>query len=122
MDVIKRTLDQYPHLKAVLTNIRHEKDANHHEWTALAYIDGQFYQGPRKEITVVDRIGCGDATTAYFMYGMLMGYEPQKVIDLATAAGALKAAYIGDTLPLKADAVEREAQALRKGSAVAVLR
>ncbi|HKU16136.1 MAG TPA: sugar kinase [Steroidobacteraceae bacterium] len=45
---------------------------------------------------IVDRIGAGDAFAAGVLHGLISGFDPQKTIDFATAAGCLKHSIPGD--------------------------
>lgn len=47
-------------------------------------------------ITITDRFGTGDAFAAGFLHALNKGWHPQKAIDFATAAFALKHTMIGD--------------------------
>jgi len=99
MRMIEAAVEAFPNLRIVLTNLRHEYDANHHRWRVLAWINGNFYHSPTLELNnVLDRVGGGDATTSYLLLGLMKGMEPQDAVNLAFAAGALKTATVGDTL------------------------
>ncbi|MCX5748745.1 MAG: PfkB family carbohydrate kinase [Candidatus Saganbacteria bacterium] len=122
MVMITETVKQFPNLKVVLTNLRHEIDTNHQLWSALAWVNGKFYHAPKKEIFVLDRVGGGDATTAYFLWSMLNGKTEQEAIDIAWAAGALKTATVGDTLKVGPEKVLAKAKAGRSGAAAEIAR
>lgn len=119
---IKRTLDKFKDVKVVLTNIRHELDANNHLWRVLAYIDGEFYFTPTRHLTVVDRVGGGDATTSYLLWSILQGKSPQEAVEIADAAGGLKTAYVGDTLECPASKVVSRAKAIKEKGAAEISR
>ncbi|HKO89590.1 MAG TPA: sugar kinase, partial [Polyangiaceae bacterium] len=57
-----------------------------------AVLDGATAHAPRKRysVTVVDRVGAGDAFAAGFLWAMLSGRGPQVALDAATALAALK--------------------------------
>lgn len=63
-----------------------------------AVLDGGRVWSPRKRyaVTVVDRVGAGDAFAAGFLWGMLTGRGPQTAIDAGTALAALKCTIWGD--------------------------
>lgn len=122
MAIIDATVKQFPNIKVVLTNLRHELDVNHQLWSALAWINGKFYHAPVKELFVLDRVGGGDATTSYLLRAMLLGKSEQEAIDDAWAAGALCTATVGDTLKVGPDKVEAKAKAGRSGAAAEIVR
>jgi 2-dehydro-3-deoxygluconokinase len=63
-----------------------------------AVLDGTTVWAPRKRFTVsvVDRVGAGDAFAAGFLWAMLSGRGPQAAVDAATALAALKCTIWGD--------------------------
>ena len=54
--------------------------------------------GPRRRyaVTVVDRVGAGDAFAAGFLWAMLAGRGAQAAVDAGTALAALKCTIWGD--------------------------
>ena len=63
-----------------------------------AVLDGGTVWRPRKRYTVsvVDRVGAGDAFAAGFLWALLTGRGPQAAVDAATALAALKCTIWGD--------------------------
>jgi 2-dehydro-3-deoxygluconokinase len=47
-------------------------------------------------VSIVDRVGAGDAYAAGFLWAMLTGRSPQEAVDAATALAALKCTVWGD--------------------------
>ncbi len=47
-------------------------------------------------VSVVDRVGAGDAYAAGFLWAMLTGRTAQQAVDVATALAALKCTVWGD--------------------------
>lgn len=47
-------------------------------------------------VSVVDRVGAGDAYAAGFLWATLTGHTPQRAVDAATALAALKCTVWGD--------------------------
>ena len=47
-------------------------------------------------VSVVDRVGAGDAYAAGFLWATLCGRPPQEAVDAATALAALKCTVWGD--------------------------
>jgi len=50
----------------------------------------------RHRVSVVDRVGAGDAYAAGFLWAILIGRGPQEAVDAATALAALKCTIWGD--------------------------
>ncbi|HEA21273.1 MAG TPA: sugar kinase [Pricia antarctica] len=63
-------------------------------------------------ITITDRFGTGDAFAAGFLHALNQGWHPQKSIDFATAAFALKHTMIGDIHT----STEQEINAIKEGN------
>ncbi len=122
MAMIEATVKQFPNIRVVLTNLRHEVDASHQLWSVLAWINGKFYHAAVKELFVLDRVGGGDATTSYLLRAMLLGKSEQDAVDQAWAAGALCTATAGDTLKVGPDKIEAKARAGRSGAAAEIVR
>ncbi|HEU5191315.1 MAG TPA: sugar kinase [Methylomirabilota bacterium] len=66
--------------------------------SGAAVLDGDVEWTPRKRyaVTVVDRVGAGDAFAAGFLWAMLDGRGAQVAVDAATALAALKCTIWGD--------------------------
>jgi len=63
-----------------------------------AVLAGGRVQRPSKRyaVSVVDRVGAGDAYAAGFLWATLIGRGPQDAVDAATALAALKCTIFGD--------------------------
>lgn len=59
------------------------------------------------EMQIVDRVGGGDAFSAGIIYGLLTNFDPQHVIEFATAAACLKHSIPGDFNLVTAEEVEQ---------------
>jgi 2-dehydro-3-deoxygluconokinase len=95
--MIEQVLKKYPQIKVVATTLREVHSANRHSWGAVAWINGQTYQSPTRELEVYDRVGGGDGFAAGLFYGLLTGAEPQDAVNLGWAHGALITTFPGDT-------------------------
>jgi 2-dehydro-3-deoxygluconokinase len=85
-------------VKHVAITLRESHSATRNGWTAVLY-DGAarvFYEGPRYDLTLVDRIGGGDSFAAGLIYGMVSGRTPEASLRFAVAASALKQTIPGD--------------------------
>jgi 2-dehydro-3-deoxygluconokinase len=58
--------------------------------------DGVHRPSKRYVVSVVDRVGAGDAYAAGFLWATLIGRGPQQAVDAATALAALKCTIWGD--------------------------
>jgi len=81
---------------AVMIPQRKADTADSTKFGGLLYADGQSFHSAQHEITVVDRVGAGDAMTGALIFGLLRQLGPQRAIDLAAAAGTLKHTIPGD--------------------------
>lgn len=120
-EMITETVKRFPNLKVVLANLALEKDASHHLWTALLYINGQFFEAPAEEVFVRDRIGRGDATTFGTLYSMMTGMSEQEIVDFAWAAGAKAMAAVADTIKVPLNDISKYAKGKRAGQNVSAV-
>jgi 2-dehydro-3-deoxygluconokinase len=89
VDVARQLTRQFG-LKQVAVTLRESLSASHNGWSAMLYQMNEVFYSRRYEIAVVDRVGSGDSFAAGLIYASLRGYEPQRGIDWAVAASALK--------------------------------
>lgn len=97
MKMIETLVEQFPQIKVAATTLREVLSANHHRWSAVAWINGTFYVSPTCDLDVYDRVGGGDGFAAGFFYGLLTGEPEQEAVNLGWAHGALLTTYPGDT-------------------------
>ena len=82
----------------VAITLRESFSASRNGWSAVLW-DGKaaaFHEGPRFDLTLVDRIGGGDSFAAGLVYGLVTGRGPEASLRFAVAASALKQAIPGD--------------------------
>jgi 2-dehydro-3-deoxygluconokinase len=78
-------------------SFRKTGESGGHEYSAcLAHGPNSYFSNAADLGTIVDRIGSGDAFTAGLIFGLLQGFEPGRLINFATACGALKHTVPGD--------------------------
>jgi 2-dehydro-3-deoxygluconokinase len=96
--VCQALADKFPSLKAIAITLRGSRSASHNTWSGLLWRAGQIKQGPVYDIThIVDRVGGGDSFVAGLIYGLLnFAEDPQRALDFAIAASALKHTIFGD--------------------------
>jgi 2-dehydro-3-deoxygluconokinase len=75
--------------------------------SAMFCRDGKAYFSPRYEMQIVDRVGGGDAFSAGLIYGLLSAFDPQHIINFATAAACLKHSIPGDCNLVTVEEVEQ---------------
>ena len=88
----------FPNLKVSSSLVRNIINHSHHQIKGVLYSDGVHHTASEQDIyPLIDRIGGGDAFMSGLVYG-LINYKdlPDKVINFATAASALKHTVEGD--------------------------
>ena len=103
--MIDRVVELFPRVSVVATTLREVRSANDHRWSAVAWVKGQVHHAPTCDVTVLDRVGSGDAFAAGLFYGLLTGGTPAEALRLGWAHGALVATYPGDTTMATLDEV-----------------
>lgn len=88
----------FPDLKKIAITLRGSFSASHNTWSGLLWQNGQIYQAPIYDITpIVDRVGGGDSFSGGLIHGLLnFPDDPQKCLNFAVAASALKHTVFGD--------------------------
>jgi 2-dehydro-3-deoxygluconokinase len=106
---------KFPNLKTIAITLRGSISASHNTWSAILWQDERLYSAPIYNIThIVDRVGGGDSFMGGIIYGLLtFAGNPQKALDFAVAASALKHTVFGDFNLVKVSEVEK----LMKGDA-----
>ncbi len=94
--MIEEVRARYPHASVFATTLREVLSAEEHLWGALVFAEGSWYTEEPRPIPVLDRIGGGDGFSGGLLYGILMGYAPEKCLQLAWAGGALAASSLND--------------------------
>jgi 2-dehydro-3-deoxygluconokinase len=81
----------------VASTLRESRSASDNGWKALLYDGKNFYQSKHYEILpIVDRVGGGDSFSGGLIHGLLKWHDPEKALEFATAASALKHTVHGD--------------------------
>jgi 2-dehydro-3-deoxygluconokinase len=115
MDHVAKEL---PNIKVVATTLREVYTTNHHDWSAVAWINGKTYQAPECRLDVLDRVGGGDGFAAGFFYGLLTGASPEEALRLGWSHGAMITTTPGDTTMVTLEQV----QAFAKGGSARIQR
>jgi 2-dehydro-3-deoxygluconokinase len=90
----------------VALTMREGESASATTWGAMLLAEGRAYYSPRHEIAIVDRVGAGDAFTGGLLFALHRGDAPQRALDFAVAASALKHTLPGDFPLLTLEEVE----------------
>jgi 2-dehydro-3-deoxygluconokinase len=86
-------------IKIIATSARTIISEKEHSWNSTIYSaekDKIFTDTPYSPISVIDRIGSGDAFDAGVLYGLLACQSEQKMVDYGNAMAALKCTVPGD--------------------------
>jgi 2-dehydro-3-deoxygluconokinase len=104
---LARMLHETYGFKAIAFTLRESISATFNNWSALLFDGSDFYLSKKYDMYVVDRVGGGDSFCGGLIYGLLSGFESQKVIEFASAASCLKHSIPGDFNHVSATEVER---------------
>jgi 2-dehydro-3-deoxygluconokinase len=115
LPVCQELQKKFPALKIIAITLRGSLSANRNTWSGLLWQADRIFQAPVYDIThIVDRVGGGDSFTGGLIYGLLtFPDDPQKVVNFAVAASALKHTIFGDFNLVSVSEVEK----LMKGDA-----
>ncbi|HLK61965.1 MAG TPA: sugar kinase [Bryobacteraceae bacterium] len=116
--MIDNVVKKHPQIKIIATTLREVISTNRHQWSAVAWIDGQTYAAPTADLFVYDRVGGGDGFASGFFYGLLTGESPAEAVKLGWAHGALLTTFPGDTTMATVDQV----RAFAKGGSARIQR
>jgi 2-dehydro-3-deoxygluconokinase len=113
--MMREVTTTFPNISLVATSLRSVRTATRNDWGAACWADGQlFVSPPRCELEILDRVGGGDSFASGLIYGLLMGFTPDRALEYGAAHGALAMTTPGDTS--MATLAEVEA-VVRRGSA-----
>ena len=105
-DVFRAMKEEFG-FKYIATSLRESYSASENGWQGLLYDGKDFYSSKKYKITLVDRLGGGDAFSAGLIYSLLSKQALQYAIDFATAASALKQTIVGDFNISSLEEIER---------------
>lgn len=111
--------EKLPAMKSLAMSFRKTGGPEHHYSGALMYRGGYYFSPGFRLPFITDQIGTGDAFTAGMLYGLMHDFEPQHIVDFATACGALKQSIVGDWAILRKEEVE---QFIQSGSSGRIIR
>jgi 2-dehydro-3-deoxygluconokinase len=106
--MIRQLVRDFPNLKVVATTLRHAKTATINDWSAMCWVDGEFFHAtPRHNLEILDRIGGGDSFASGLIYGLMTNRGAQWAVECGAAHGALAMTTPGDTSMATLAEVER---------------
>jgi 2-dehydro-3-deoxygluconokinase len=95
-EMINRVKRAYPEASVFATTLREVVNVNLHRWGAILAAGEAWHQIEPREITVLDRIGGGDAFVGGLLYAILRGWEPEKWAQFGWATGVLATTMLTD--------------------------
>ncbi|MGP1414320.1 MAG: PfkB family carbohydrate kinase [Treponema sp.] len=105
-DVFKTMREEFG-FKYIATSLRESYSASENGWQGLLYNGKDFYSSKKYKITLVDRLGGGDAFSAGLIYSFLTKKPFQYAVEFATATSALKQTIVGDFNISSLEEIER---------------
>lgn len=102
-------------IASVAITLRSSHCATHNTWSSMIYHQNQAYLAPSFDVSMVDRVGAGDAFAAGLIYALLQEWPSQKALEFANAAGCLKHSISGDFNLVSYDEVQQLAQGKTSG-------
>jgi 2-dehydro-3-deoxygluconokinase len=104
-DVIRK----FPKCKAVANTFRFTADDNTDvEYYTTLYTGNKLYlSGEHRAETIVDKVGSGDCYMAGLIYGFYNSYQPQQIVDFATAAAFTKLFVNSDATNKTVEEIEK---------------
>jgi 2-dehydro-3-deoxygluconokinase len=94
--MIARASQAFPQAAVFATTLREVVNANRHLWGAIISAGGNWHTAQPQEIAVLDRIGGGDGFVGGMLYAILQGWEPERWVQFAWAAGVLAVTLLTD--------------------------
>jgi len=95
-EMIGRVRETYPNASVFGTTLREVVSVNKHLWGAIMLEGSNWTVIEPRAITVLDRIGGGDAFVGGLLYGILRGWESEKWAQFGWATGAMATTFLTD--------------------------
>ena len=106
--MINKAVAAFPNFKATATTMRGVRSATVNDWSAMCWVDGNFYQSVKRDgLEIMDRVGGGDSFASGFIYGLMVLGDPQQAVEYGAAHGALAMTTPGDTTMASLSEVEK---------------
>ena len=94
-DMAQELVERFALQKVAIT-LRESVSASENFWSACLFDGRKFFQSKRYHVTVLDRVGSGDAFASGFIAGLLKGQGDQEALEFGVAAACLKHSIQGD--------------------------
>lgn len=109
-DTFRQMVDTFG-FKCVASTLRESHSASHNGWKGMVYDGARFYVSRHYDIIpITDRVGAGDAFSAGLIHCLAAGQSPDRALEFAVAASALKHTLPGDFNMVSTEEVERLVQ------------
>jgi len=95
-EMIGRAKKAFPNTSVFANTLREVISVNSHLWGAILAVGDEWHVVEPRPITVLDRIGGGDAFVGGLLYSILKGWEAEKWIQFAWATGAMATTFLTD--------------------------
>lgn len=106
--MIEEAVKAYPNFKVVATTLRVARSASRNDWSAICWMNGQFYRSREYlNLEIMDRVGGGDSFASGLIYGLMTSADPQLAVEYGAAHGALAMTTPGDTSMASKSEVEK---------------
>lgn len=106
--MIEEAVKAYPNFKVVATTLRFARSASRNDWSAICWMNGQFYRSREYlNLEIMDRVGGGDSFASGLIYGLMTSADPQLAVEYGAAHGALAMTTPGDTSMASKSEVEK---------------
>lgn len=92
--------------KKVALTVRDIHTTDRNTWLGVFFDGAGIAQSRTYELDIVDRVGGGDGFTAGIIHGIASGFDRQRTVDFAVAAGGLAHTIHGDFNLVTADEVD----------------
>jgi 2-dehydro-3-deoxygluconokinase len=93
--------------KKVALTLRESLSASENYWSACLFNGKNFYQSPRYQVWIIDRVGTGDAFAAGLIYSVIKGKADSEALSFGVASACLKHSISGDFTSVSVQEVER---------------
>nr|WP_278842491.1 sugar kinase [Melissococcus plutonius] len=88
---------RYPNIQVLYSTKRKVLSASENHLIGTLWINDHYYESTLHEmLPIVDRVGGGDAFSAGILHGIISNYDPNRLVEFATTASALKHTIHGD--------------------------
>jgi len=104
---LSRKLAETFSFEKVAISLRESVSASENFWSACLYDGQSFYNSRRYHLTIVDRVGAGDAFASALIAAWVQGKNEQEALEFAVAAACLKHSIYGDFNLISSDEVEK---------------